>query len=88
MCVFKDGIFYEQTEATKILFHPLTEEKIHMYHRHCYFPDAAGGYDIAGKGIIIVQKIEGCFYNVLGLPINSTRDLLLKAGINLWDYLS
>ena len=47
----------------------------------------SGGYTIAEAGSIITKKIEGCFYNVLGLPINALRILLNKVGIDLWEYL-
>jgi len=37
--------------------------------------DKAGGYGIQGKAMIFVDKIEGCFYNVVGLPVQGTIDL-------------
>lgn len=84
---FKNQIF-SSTETTKIFFHPLTEEEILIYHQKRFFQDAAGGYDISNAGSLIVKKIEGCFYNVLGMPLSTLKDLLLKVGINLWDHLS
>lgn len=87
VCVGKNGQFFSGCELTRILFHTLSEAEIETYHKKCYFPDAAGGYDITKAGGIIVKKIEGCFYNVMGLPITLTKELLQKVGINLWDYL-
>ena len=49
--------------------------------------DKAGGYAIEQGGNLIVSKIDGCYDNVMGLPLNTTRKLLLKVGIDLWDYL-
>ncbi len=74
-------------EETKLLFKKLSDAEIEKFHRHCYFLDKAGGYAIEKSGNLIVDRIEGCYYNVLGLPINKTRDLLLKLGIDLWDFL-
>ncbi|MBN1914542.1 MAG: septum formation protein Maf [Parachlamydiales bacterium] len=88
VCVVDQNHFHTQAEETKILFHLLTEKQIEAYHRHFYFLDKAGGYAIQKSGSIIVKHMTGCPYNVMGLPINTLRELLLKIGIDLWDYLS
>ena len=74
-------------EETRLLFHPLTSDQIKKFHAHCYFLDKAGGYAIEKSGSLIVSRIEGCYYNVLGLPINTVQKLLLKVGIDLWNFL-
>jgi septum formation protein len=74
-------------EETKLLFHKLTPEQIKKFHTHCYFLDKAGGYAIEKSGNLIVSRLEGCYYNVMGLPINTVQKLLLKVGIDLWDFL-
>jgi|LGOV01.1.fsa_nt_gb septum formation protein len=38
----------------------------------------AGSYAIQGKGIILIEKFDGCFFNVIGLPINKLNDNLIK----------
>ena len=78
---------YSGHEETRLLFKDLSPDQIAKFHTHCYFLDKAGGYAIEKSGNLIVSKIEGCYYNVLGLPIQITRELLLKLGIDLWDYL-
>ena len=74
-------------EQTKLLFHHLTPEQIKKFHTNCYFLDKAGGYGIEKSANLIVSRIEGCYYNVLGLPTNTVQKLLLKLGIDLWDFL-
>jgi septum formation protein len=74
-------------EETKVHIRPLTDEQIVLYHRNGHFLDKSGGYAIQNAGSLIVSKIEGCYYNVMGLPIGATRALLLSFGIDLWDYL-
>lgn len=74
-------------EETRILFHRLSPEQIQKFHRHCYFLDKAGGYAIEKSGNLIVSRMEGCYYNVLGFPINLARELLLNFKIDLWDFL-
>jgi septum formation protein len=78
---------YHQAEETKVLFNPLTSNQIKAYNQTSYWSDKAGGYGIQMGGGIVIKKIEGCFYNVLGLPINAVRELLQKIGIDLWEYL-
>ena len=87
VCVYKNDEYFIETETTRILFHPLTEEQIKKYHKRFYFPDAAGGYNVSKGGSIIIKKIDGCYFNIMGLPLSTTKNLLNKAGINLWDHL-
>lgn len=85
--VAKKNHFFTEAEETRVLFHELTEPQIRAYHNHFYPLDKAGGYAIQKGGSLIVKRIEGCYYNIMGLPLQTVRRLLLKAGIDLWDYL-
>lgn len=84
--LYKERVFQNVTE-TRVLFNRLTDSQIHTYYQKLPYADKAGGYMIQQAGGIIVNKIDGCYYNVMGLPINSLRTLLLHCGIDLWDYL-
>ena len=79
---------YIASEESKILFNKASDEDLHRYHTQLFCTDKAGGYAIQQAGAIIVNRIEGCYYNVMGLPINTSRELLKKAGIDLWDHLA
>ena len=85
--ISKLGEIFSGIEETKILFHSLTDNQIRLYHQSCDFLDKAGAYAIQQAGSIPIARIDGCYYNVMGLPINTTRELLLKAGIDLWKHL-
>lgn len=78
---------FHRPEGTRVLFNALTPEQIRRYHTKVEFGDKAGGYAIQDVGGLIVRRIEGCYYNVMGLPINTVHDLLKNLGIDLWDYL-
>lgn len=86
------ALFYQENiwtncEETRVLFNPLTPEEIREYHKKLHWSDKAGGYAIQMAGGLAVKRIEGCYYNVMGMPINTVRQLLLNVGIDLWDYL-
>jgi septum formation protein len=82
------GKKYCKAEETRVLFNELTAQQIRDYHSKLDLYDKAGSYQLQMAGGLIVSKIDGCYYNVVGLPINSVRALLQKIGIELWDYLT
>lgn len=87
LSVYSQGQIFQAIEETRVLFHTLTEEQMQIYHHIHIFADKAGGYMIQGSGSIIVKRIEGCYYNVVGLPINALSSVLHQAGIDLWKHL-
>lgn len=82
-----NGAIETGVEETKVLFNPLTDEEIWHYIDNMHLRDKAGSYAIQLAGGIIVERIEGCYTNVMGLPINLVRQLLNRVGINLWKHL-
>lgn len=76
---------FDQLEETRVLFNPLTPHEINLYVDQHQWADKAGGYAIQMAGGLIVRKIDGCYYNVMGMPINALRTLLLPIGIDLWE---
>jgi len=87
VCVAKGSERWVEAQQTSVSFHELTASQIHNYHQRFNPLDKAGSYAIQGGGAIIVKRIEGCYYNIMGLPFDTTRRLLSKIGIELWDYL-
>jgi septum formation protein len=78
---------YIKGEATRVLFNDLTPDQIKHYLSRVEWADKAGGYAIQAVGGLIVSRIDGCYYNVMGLPINTVHTLLNQVGINLWNYI-
>ncbi|EAS32109.3 septum formation protein Maf [Coccidioides immitis RS] len=67
-------------EETKVRFDPdVTDELILAYVRTREGVDKAGGYGMQGLGSILVQRIEGSYDNVIGLPLRATLRLIEKA---------
>lgn len=63
-------------EKTSVTFKSLTDDKIYRYLSTDEYKDKAGAYGIQGYGEILVEKIEGCYSNVVGLPISKLEMLL------------
>lgn len=74
-------------DETEILFKDCTDAEIEKYIQAISCLDKAGAYAIQMAGNIMVEKLDGCFYNTVGLPINALERALKIFGINLWDYL-
>ncbi|MCS7233390.1 MAG: Maf family protein [Synergistetes bacterium] len=69
-------------EVTKVSFYPLTISEINAYIDSGEWVDKAGAYAIQGKASLFVKKIEGCYFNVVGLPLALLRRLLIKFGLD------
>lgn len=87
VAVLTEGITHTGWEETRVLFNAMTEDEIRHYHRKIHWADKAGGYAIQMAGGLIVKKIDGCYYNVMGLPINTVHSLLKQCGIELWNHV-
>lgn len=87
LTVIKGDTEYSGWEETRVLFNSLTPEEIRQYHQKIHWADKAGGYAIQMGGGLIVKRIDGCYYNVMGLPINLLHELLKKYGLELWNYV-
>jgi septum formation protein len=68
-------------EMTRVKFRDLKEEEIIRYIATKEPMDKAGGYGIQGLGALFVEKIEGCYFNVVGLPLQQLAKLLQMYGV-------
>ena len=71
-------------EKTKIYMYPLTAKQIKKYIKKVYPLDKAGSFDIQGLGSIFINRIEGCYYNVVGLPLAKLARLLHHIGYDIF----
>lgn len=56
-------------ERTKVKFRKLPHDKIKAYVKTSEPLDKAGGYGAQGLGSLLIEKVDGCFYNVVGFPL-------------------
>jgi len=67
-------------ETTLVQFAPLSEEEITRYLGTGEPHDKAGGYAIQGYAARYVPRIEGCYFNVVGLPLARLQQALIELG--------
>ena len=65
-------------EKTKVYMDKLSDKEIENYFKQVSPLDKAGSFDIQGKGAFFISRIEGCFYNVVGLPLRKLYRMLRK----------
>ena len=75
---------FSDYEETKIYMCRVRDEQIRNYFKKVSPLDKAGSFDIQGLGGIFIDRIEGCFYNVVGLPLAKLAKMLKKVGIDVF----
>ena len=77
---FSNGKTISEYEKTEITFRELTDDEIKDYINGGSPMDKAGAYGIQDDfGAVFIKKINGCYYNVVGLPLAKFYHALLKA---------
>ena len=69
-------------DKTKVYMRHLSNSQITRYIKMVGVEHLAGSFDIQGKGALFVERIEGCYYNVVGLPLAKLALILDKIGID------
>jgi septum formation protein len=67
--------------VTRVWFRPLEEQEIGAYWSTGEPRDKAGAYAIQGRGAVFIERIDGSYSGVMGLPLFETAQLLKAAGI-------
>jgi septum formation protein len=63
---------------TEVFFRQLGEDEIQHYLSFPEYEDKAGAYAVQGGAMTFIDRIEGCYYNVMGLPVTATLGLFKK----------
>ncbi len=74
---------HQECGATTVYFRPLTEAEITSYVDTGEPMDKAGAYALQGIGAFLVEKIDGCAANVIGLPVPRVVALLRRIGVKV-----
>lgn len=68
---------------SKVKFRKLSKSEIDNYVKTGEPLDKAGAYGIQEKGALLVEKINGCYYNIVGLPVFKLKEMLSKVGVEI-----
>lgn len=70
---------------TRVRFRVVTSDEVRTYWATDEPRDKAGGYAIQGYGAVFIESIAGSYSGVMGLPLAETAELLVAAGVQLWQ---
>ena len=79
------GEIYTDVVTTKVTFGAMSQEEISRYVETGEPLDKAGAYAVQGIAARFIEKIEGSYSNVVGLPLYAVTQLARKAGVDLYD---
>lgn len=77
---------YSLVDDTDVYMRKMNDEEILKYLETKEYGDKAGGYAIQGKGTLMIERIDGDYNTVVGLPLTKLYLLLKKIGIDLMRY--
>ncbi|MCS7240511.1 MAG: Maf family protein [Candidatus Bipolaricaulota bacterium] len=80
LVVWKEAVRHARLVETRVLFRRLLREEIDWYIQCEDVLDKAGAYAIQGRAAAFVERIEGDFYNVMGLPLSVLWQILWELG--------
>lgn len=83
VAVIRDGMCFTDAVETRVTLSPLTSAQIRRYAATGEPLDKAGAYAAQGLGAVFVERIEGCYSNVVGLPLQALSRLMSQAGVEL-----
>lgn len=68
-CVIYQGQKETLIDSAMVYFYPLSDDEIEAYLDCGEYADKAGAYGIQGRGALLIEKVDGDYYNVMGLPV-------------------
>ncbi|MBN2607142.1 MAG: Maf family protein, partial [Thiotrichales bacterium] len=80
VAVMHDGATFSALNKTRVFFRTLSDAEIEAYWRTGEPCDKAGAYAIQGIAAGFIEKIEGSFSGVMGLPLFELQELLKESG--------
>lgn len=78
-----DGRSLAESDETKVTFRALDDAEIAAYVACGESMDKAGAYAIQGRGTLLASRIEGCYFNVVGLPLFLLSRMFASMGVPL-----
>ena len=79
------GKVWQAVEKTAVYMAKISTDEIAKYVATGEADDKAGAYAVQGRAAAFIERLEGSFTNVVGLPLHRVVELAKKAGIDLYD---
>jgi len=76
---------WQAVSVSQVAFRPLADPEIQAYWATGEPEGKAGAYAIQGLGAVFIERLEGSYSGVMGLPLFETADLLREAGVEVWS---
>jgi septum formation protein len=70
---------------TRVIFTEISDVELRYYLDNEDYLDKAGAYAIQGMASVFVKKIDGCYFNVMGFPLNLFYNMLKEIGIHIYQ---
>jgi len=81
VCLAMDGDVHQFTDTAEVTIRPLSQEQIRMYVATGEPMDKAGAYAAQGMAALFIERIDGSFSNVMGLPVERLGGLFFDLGL-------
>ncbi|AKB19248.1 MULTISPECIES: Maf family nucleotide pyrophosphatase [unclassified Methanosarcina] len=81
----ESGKEISESESTNVWLAELSKEQISAYVRTGEPLDKAGAFAAQGKGAVLVEKVEGDFFNAVGLPLFRLGKILERLEVSVFD---
>lgn len=79
------GEVFQDAVTTKVFFAPMSRAEIEQYVQTGEPMGKAGGYAVQGRAAAFIERIEGSYSNVVGLPLHAVCKLAKQAGVALFS---
>jgi len=81
VCLLGPGVDDTRAETTLVTFDPLSEDQVRSYVASGEPMDKAGAYAIQGIASRWITRLDGCYFNVVGLPVPLLYRMLREHGV-------
>lgn len=83
VCLVHGSVVRSGIECTRVIFGQMSDDDVEWYVGTGEPLDKAGAYNIAGRGALFIESVEGSPSNVAGLPVSLLRRLAAEAGVDM-----
>lgn len=78
VAVVRDAATVTSTQRTRVKFAPMSDPEIEYLATHGDPLDKAGGYAVQAQAALFIERIDGDYWNVVGLPVRLVYELIMK----------